>query len=55
MGYLLDTNIFSLFLRNNLTIKNKIEQVEAQKYLLAIALPILRLNEVCLPLKPLNN
>ncbi|NEP09993.1 MAG: type II toxin-antitoxin system VapC family toxin [Symploca sp. SIO2C1] len=37
MGYLLDTNIVSLVLRNNLKIKKKIKQVKSQKHLLAIS------------------
>ncbi|NEQ69339.1 MAG: type II toxin-antitoxin system VapC family toxin [Symploca sp. SIO2D2] len=37
MVYLLDTNIVSLVLRNNLNIKKKIGQVKSQKNLLAVS------------------
>ncbi|NEP61683.1 MAG: type II toxin-antitoxin system VapC family toxin [Symploca sp. SIO2G7] len=37
MAYLLDTNIISLLLKNNLNIKIKIKQVESQKNILAIS------------------
>ena len=37
MGYLLDTNIVSLVLRNNLKLKKKIQKLESQKELLAIS------------------
>lgn len=37
MGYLLDTNIVSYALKNNLKIKNKLKQLESQKQLPCIS------------------
>ena len=37
MSYLLDTNIVSLSLKNNLKVKEKLKQLESQKELLCIS------------------
>ncbi len=55
MTYLLDTNIVSLALRNDLRTKNKLEELTSQKVLLSISCitySIFRLNEIQ-PLTPL--